>query len=378
MEITQYQYDHGQWLPSLPHGNRSQLVLAFGSRAAMLEEAMAADLSDAFNQADIVGCTTSGEIFGDEVYDDTLVLTAIDFSNTQVRVVSENCNKHCDSSAVAKALAQQLPSENLRAVLVISDGQLVNGSELVAGLKQQLPASVLFSGGLAGDDDRFAETVVWHNQKIESGLVVLCGFYGDDLIIGHGSLGGWTTFGPDREITRADKNVLYELDGQPALDLYKRYLGDVAAQLPGAALRFPLNLTLPNEQESVVRTILSINEDEKSMVFAGNMPKGAKVQLMKASFDALIDGANAAAEFACTGLREQRPQLALLISCVGRRLVLGQRVFEELESVHDVIGDNCVMCGFYSYGEISPVVSSTECKLHNQTMTITAFSERKH
>ncbi len=212
-------------------------------------------------------------------------------------------------------------------------------------------------------------------------MFILCifpriyGFYGKHLQIGHGSLGGWDTFGPDRLITRAEGNILYELDNQSALDLYKKFLGEFATELPASALRFPLSVRNANQPESVVRTILSIDEEQQSMTFAGDMPQGAYAKLMRANFDRLLDGAHDAARNAATSLEPGHSELAILISCVGRRLVLQQSTEDELESVQDVLTSNCTLCGFYSYGEISPMLKTQSCALHNQTMTITTFSE---
>ena len=177
-------------------------------------------------------------------------------------------------------------------------------------------------------------------------------------------------------ITRAEGNVLYELDGQSALSLYKKYLGDLAAELPGSALLFPLSIRTEDGGTSVVRTILSVNDADESMTFAGDMPVGAYARLMKANFDRLIDGASLAANESQETIGTPGPDLAVLISCVGRKVVLGQRTEEEVESVREVLGERTAIAGFYSYGEISPFTASTRCELHNQTMTITTFSER--
>lgn len=208
------------------------------------------------------------------------------------------------------------------------------------------------------------------------------GLYGKHISVGYGSLGGWDSFGPEREITRSDGNVLFDLDGKPALDLYRHYLGEHAAGLPATGLLFPLSLRYSDREDSaqkpaggVVRTILGIDEAAKSMTFAGDMPRGGYVRLMKANFDRLIDGASDAARISVEPLQGQTAQLALLISCVGRKLVLNQRVEEEVESVREVVGAKAVLTGFYSYGEISPHKKGAACELHNQTMTITTFRE---
>lgn len=187
-------------------------------------------------------------------------------------------------------------------------------------------------------------------------------------------MGGWDPFGPERLVTRSRRNVLYELDGQRALDLYVRYLGEHAAGLPATGLLFPLALRSHEGADSVVRTILSVDEMAGSLTFAGDIPEGMRARLMKANFDRLIDGATGAAR-GSIGRDAAPPELALLISCVGRKLVLKQRIEEEVEAVREIVGPRATLAGFYSYGEISPAASGAPCALHDQTMTITILSE---
>jgi hypothetical protein len=257
--------------------------------------------------------------------------------------------------------------------LVLSDGLHINGSQLVQGLTQALPETVTVTGGLSADGSQFKETLVGFEDRCDSGLVAAVGLYGDAIRSSCGSLGGWDAFGPERRITRAKGNVLYEFDGKPALALYKRYLGDHANELPASGLLFPLAIRAADDETTVVRTILAVSEADGSLTFAGDVPEGYYARLMKANFDRLVDGATGAAQVSRPIGREA--QFALLISCVGRKLVLKQRVEEEIESVREVLGPRACLAGFYSYGEISPFVRGTRCELHNQTMTITTFAE---
>jgi hypothetical protein len=289
-----------------------------------------------------------------------------------------------DSIEAGAALAGALPrevsgaggvSEPLVHVFVLSDGLRVNGSDLVTGMMQLLPKGITVTGGLAGDAARFSETLTLSGDRATPGSVAVLGFYGSRLRVGFGSLGGWDAFGPERLVTRSKGDVLHELDGQSALQLYKRYLGDQASGLPATALLFPLNLRRAAGETPVVRTILTIDEAQQSMTFAGDIPEGSQVQLMKANFDRLIDGAMGAANTSYQALGSLQPDLAILISCVGRKIVLKQRVEEEVEGVRSVLGDKATLAGFYSYGEISPFTAGGRCELHNQTMTITTFTE---
>lgn len=268
-----------------------------------------------------------------------------------------------------------LAGESLRHVFILSEGLDINGSELVRGLKDHLPPGTTLTGGLSGDSDRFRETYVMLDGEPQRGVVGAIGLYGKGLRVGYGSFGGWDPFGPERLITRAKGNVLYELDGKSALGLYKQYLGEHAKGLPATGLLFPLSLRMKESSRPVVRTLLSVNEEDQSMTFAGSMPENVYARLMKANFERLIDGAIEAAKSSSDTIGSANPQLAILISCVGRKLILKQRIEEEVEGVRDVLGDSAAFTGFYSYGEISPFAKGGTCELHNQTMTITVLSE---
>ncbi len=377
MIIQQAIWRRGGW-DKIPEVNTSvQLVLVFCStEIAEGPRGVFDDLEKFFPNAFVFGCTTAGEIYGNSVIDDSLTATAIKFEHTELMFKKEELSGQ-DSRATGRILGNGFSRAGLAHVLVLSDGLNVNGSELAAGIAETLPAGVAVTGGLSGDGERMANTrVIWNGAPFAK-IVGAVGLYGDRLNVGIGSLGGWDPFGPERLITKSAGNVLYELDGRSALDLYKQYLGDHVAGLPSSALLFPLSLRIGNNQ-GVVRTILGVDEVTQSMTFAGDMPEGAYARLMKANFERLIDGASQAARQSARESGLAHPDLALLISCVGRKLVLQQRVEEEVEAVQEVVGDQAVLTGFYSYGEISPFSKGgSSCELHNQTMTITTFSEAR-
>lgn len=357
-------------------GNLAQLVYLFGNKDLLKKQQHIDFIKGVYPSAQIVGCSTSGEICQEEVLNSNIVCTAIWFENTSVEIAEERIEKMEDSFLVGEKLADKLDKEHLVYLMILSEGLNINGSELTKGLNYRLNDRIPITGGLAGDQDNFVETVIVHNKAGEKNLVLGIGFYGEHLQVGYGSMGGWDSFGVDREVTKSNGNILYELDGQPALELYKRYLGVHAEDLPSSAMLFPLSLRLKNSATALVRTVLSVNETDGSMIFAGDIPQGEYVRLMKANSDRLIDGASDAAEMSKTSLRNSNPDLAILISCVGRKLVLKQRVEEELEIIREVIGSNTLMSGFYSYGEICPIKPFVQhCELHNQTMTITLFKE---
>ncbi len=350
-----------------------QLVLYFSAPRLMDDGERFAELKRRFPGAHLVGCSTGGEILGQEVMDGTIAVSAVKFERGRIEVAGHALCEGENSHDAGRALAGKLPQSGLKAVFVLSDGTKVNGSDLVLGVREAVGDDAIVTGGLAGDGADFKRTVVGCDEPPMEGRLAIVGFYGDGIAVHHGSFGGWDRFGPERVITKSEANVLYELDGEPALDLYKRYLGEEAAHLPASALLFPLSVRSgADDKGDVVRTVVGIDEANKAMIFAGGVPQGYAAQLMRGNFDHLVEGAQKAAEQVGGA---SGPSLAILVSCIGRKLLLGQRIVEEVEAVAPVLGSNARLTGFYSYGEISPHGFTGKCELHNQTMTIAVISE---
>lgn len=356
-------------------GADADLVFAFGGTQQVRDPHFFEGVRRLYPKAHIIGSSTAGEILGTRVSDDSFVTTAVHFDHARIRKADVDIDICKDSYEAGALLADALKAPDLRHVFLLSDGQKVNGSELARGVQEHLPPNVAVTGGLAGDGPRFAHTFVLADDGAHEGRITAVGFYGDRLKIGYGSLGGWDAFGPQRIVTKSKGNVLYELDGQPALALYKRYLGEHAAGLPATGLLFPLSISMEGSDHELVRTILAVNEADQSVTFAGDVPEGSYARLMKANFDRLVEGAHGAAESSHALQPGRPPDLAILISCVGRKLVLKQRTEQELEAVREVLGPAAALTGFYSYGEICPSAPNAACELHNQTMTITTFAE---
>ena len=354
------------------------LIIYFGSRTALASGAAFEQLRSTCPGAMVLGCTTGGQIHEHDAVDDEITGVAIRFDATKIRLVSEMVGCSADSRSCGRAIGERLLAPDLAGIFILSDGLNVNGSELVAGITEMIGPHIPLTGGLAGDGSQFEETLVGANCAPQSRMVAGIGFYGDAIRIGHGSAGGWDVFGPWRTVTRSQGNVLFELDGEPALNLYERYLGDEAEGLPGAGLLFPLQIQNPdNADHRIVRTILAVDRDKRSLTFAGDVPEGWSAQLMRGNFDHLSRGAADAARQATEGLADGQATngVALLVSCIGRRLLMGQRVSEEIEAAGAVLGTQFARLGFYSYGEVSPHAVSGICELHNQTMTITTITE---
>jgi len=379
MRVEQYQWSAaGGWDPQLRSTNlgaAAQLVLLFGSPRLVSVQEYLTQVRQAFPNAHVFGCSTGGEIQGPRVCDGTLALTAVAFGHSRVAIARARIDSVDASSVAGEQLIRQLDPHGLRHVFVLSEGLRVNGSDLVTGIKAALPPGVSASGGFAADGTFLERTHVWCDGEPEQATAIALGFYGDRLHIGLSVTTGWRPFGPDRVITKSRKNVLYEFDGRPALALYKQYLGEHAAGLPPTGLMFPLELCVGPHKNRVLRALLAVDEKEQSITYAGNVPEGSYARFMMGQIEDLIGGALKAAKVSLDNLRGQQPSLSLLVSCGARRMVLKQRVDEEVEAVRDVLGEATPLTGFYSYGEIGPLEAGDPPELHNETMSITSVAE---
>ncbi len=354
-----------------------QLVFVFGDRELVAQPELFQQIQQFYPEANILMGSTAGNILDETVTTNTVTVSALHFEKTRISFSETTIENKFDSKNVGKKLAEFLPTEGLVHSIVLSDGLSVNGSALVRSINKHLPESVTVTGGLVGDGVKFEKTLVHCNGVPQSNNVALIGFYGDSLHVGYASKGGWkTSDNAEHEfvITKSKENVLYELNGRPALDVYKEFLGDEAADLPNSATPHPLQLILPEEGE-VVRAVLAINEEDGSMNYAGDMPEGITARLMHATENELIASAKEAGTESIAALEGYEAQFALLVSCLGRKAVLGDRTHEEITAVRQAIGPKAAIHGFYSYGELCPETGKRQCLLHNQTMTITTFAE---
>lgn len=353
------------------------LIFSFFSKELVASTSYWNKISSYFPNSTIVGCSTAGEIMGADVDDESIVLTGCKFNQASFDAQIFTIDSAKGSHTAGVSIGEYFKNRECKGIVILSDGMNVNGSALVGGVEESLDENIPIAGGLAGDQDKFTGTfTMFQNRLFENGVVVV-GFFGDSFEMGTGFGDGWDKFGPERVITKSNSTKLYEIDNSPALDLYKRYLGDQADNLPSSALLFPLLLTSSeNSSNQVVRTILSIDENERSMTFAGDMPVGSRVQLMKGNMERLIDAAGDAAVSLKSEENRVGESLSLIFSCVGRRIVLGQRTVEELECVDSVIPDD-IKAGFYSYGEICRLDNSKLVVLHNETVTMARIWEKQ-
>jgi hypothetical protein len=375
-EIFFFTNENAWSVPALPDVDSDKtLILLFAAPEYFEYREPFDQIKQQYPNSKVIGCSSAGEILQTSVADESIVAAAVQFEQTRLKTAAAPVATSKDSYNAGRSVAENLNTDDLKGIFILSPGTDINGSDLIKGVHSIIPGHIPVTGGLAGDGGRFERTWTILDGEIRTDQVVALGFYGDHIRIGFGSGGGWDIFGPERRVTHSAGNVLYSLDDKPALTLYKRYLGDRASGLPATALLFPLAIRASEDSaREVVRTILSVDEEHQSMIFAGDIPRGSMAQLMKANVDRLIDGALLAAESARRIEANGHELLAIAVSCVGRRFVMSGRTDEELEITLESMPPGTHQIGFYSYGEIAPM-DETASDLHNQTMTLTTISE---
>lgn len=327
---------------------------------------------DAVGTKNFVGCTTDGEISTAGFSNGSAVLAGIatDQINFQVAYTSGISR---DGDWAGRQLAEAL-SRTSRHVQVLSDGLTGNGSAIARGMTAVFGPDVPISGGAAGDSRQFKRTWQFIGNRVLSDSAVAIGMSGN-FHVGTGVRSGWFPAGMPRKVTRARGNVVYEFDGEPALAVYRMYLGPLADKLPAIGVQFPFGIvdeSLGLGKDPILRAPMALSEQDGSVTFAGEVPEGATMVLTTGGLgESLLEASAEAARRALFDLGNSTPAMIFFYSCMARKIVLGPRTGEETSRICSVIGKRVPITGFYTYGEYCPSKRGSECMLHNETATVT-------
>lgn len=374
MRTKSYRYTHDRWSESFDTtmDSQSTLVLVFFESSSDIRNQLQI-IKATFPKSKIIGTSTSGEIQNAELIDHSIVCMIIQFHKTRLKISSTPISYESSAQA-GKLIGDNLAAPDLKNVLLLTESLDIDAADLVKSLDETLKehqVEVPIAGGLAGGRQNSAKTFVIDDTTIRNNQAVALGLYGDDIQIFSGIGTGWAPFGPIRLVTKARRKTVYEIDGLPALKLYKDYIKEDAHNLPYSGIFFPLGI----ENETIVRSVAQINEAKNALILAHKIPENTRVQLMHSNVMKLIDGAAGALNGCTLDFSGNLSTAALIVSCVGRRLIMGQKTEDEIDIIKARLPKHTEICGFYSYGEFSPTASKQN-KLHNQTMTIIIFQER--
>jgi len=362
-------------LPTLPEGDSpNTLVLAFGLANIGDKSGPLEDLAHAYPQSHILGCGASRLLRGSIRTEGDLLVTVARFERTGLHTAWADLAT--GSFAAGAALGQQLLKPELRAIIVVGDGAAVEGDALLGGLVGSVPDHVAISGGFTPAE---AKAWVMASQIVKPGIVAAIGLYGKHLVVGRATRSGFEPFGPERHATRASGRTLYELDGKSALSVYAEYLGQKLGDLTaGSPLPFPVSCRVPDRAEPIVRMPVSFDPHAQSLTFAGDVPSGSIVRLMRASPERLLNEARAAATAAAKPLAALTSDtLVLAVSSIGRAKALGDEDVEETVSVMEGLPSDrgSHVTGFYAVAELGPNAAG-RTELSNESLSLTCISER--
>jgi hypothetical protein len=325
----------------------------------------------------IIGCTTSGEISDNGLSINSAVLGGIVTDCIEFEIVAvQGLGK--DSAAAGRRLAASF-SSTPRLLHIFSDGLTGNGCAILKGIADVLGGGVPVNGGAAGDNGDFIKTLQFSRNVIHSDAVCGVAFYGD-FRLGTGVQSGWAPIGLAKKVTRAKGKTVYELNGEPALNVFERFLGQHADKLPAIGVEYPLGFIRPiqgGEQGGhyILRATMSVNRKDRSITFAGEIPEGAMVNMTCGDKSSILKAAETAAKEARAAMTGTAPEIIFCYSCMARKIVLGGRTEEEIEQIQAEFGPQIPIIGFYSYGEFCPVGSAVQNYLHNETITLSVLGD---
>lgn len=329
----------------------------------------------------LIGCTTDGEISSSGLSEESVVILALATDTVKFHIAHAPSISQ-DSYLAGTRIGKAFKNLNCRYIQIFSDGLTGNATKIVAGIQAILGKEIKIAGGTSGDKGLFIHSSQYFNDQVLTDSIVAVAFAGD-LVFGTGYGCGWFPVGTPKQVTRSEGNALYELDGQPALQVYEKFLGKYASQLPAVGVEYPLGiLGLDEENEEdgfLCRATMGVNRRENSIIFAGDVPQGAHIKMTMGNEKDLIDAARKAAQDALTDMKgdsgKVQPKILFVFSCMARKIVLGSKTGEEISEIRKIVGYEVPVIGFYTYGEYSPSGKSKQTCFHNETVTLTVIGQ---
>lgn len=330
----------------------------------------------------VVGCTTDGEISSQGLSINSVVVMALasDTIRLQSTYVERLSN---DSYDAGFQIGKSFQGSGIPYIQVFSDGLCGNADKIIQGIKAHMGEDIKIAGGTAGDGGDFKRTYQYFGNRVLTDSIVAVAFQGQ-FGLGTGTACGWFPVGIAKKVTRSVGNVVYELDGQPALQAYERFLGKHAERLPAVGVEYPLGL-LNNDSETeeegyfLCRATMGVDRQAGAIIFAGDVPEGSLVKMTIGNDGDIILAARKAARSAMEKLLikspDLKPRVIFLYSCMARKIVLGTRTDEEIVAVKEAIGGDVPIIGFYTYGEYAPIGECEHSCFHNETATLTVIGD---
>jgi methyl-accepting chemotaxis protein len=342
-----------------------------------------ARVTEATDGAHVVGCTTAGELTEAGLFHGGIAVLLVSSETTSSTVAFAEQLKS-DPHAVASELVMDVPDVKKSAAqrdrrhmttVLLTDGLSGAGEKLVADLQGRGQGSVQIVGGAAGDEGKFKSTSVGAGTRAAANAAAALHVW-STTPWGVGVNHGLRSTTAQMRVTKAQDNVVYELDGQPAFKVYQRHAAERGVKLDTAnaspyLIANELGIHFFNNIARA-RAPLGVGSDG-SLTCAAEIPKGSMVSILDGDPVSMVDAAKSAAEEAKKHLGGKKAAGILLFDCVCRGMILKDGFQKEIDAVRSVFGD-VPIAGFLTYGEIARYQGKLD-GWHNATAVVVAIPE---
>jgi hypothetical protein len=348
-------------------GGQPDWVLAFFSAdldPALVQKGLARSLPP---EVVLVGCSSYAEIDSAEALTRSVTLLGCRSASCKAQAASLPADGRSPRE-LGRALGAQLAPFSPRLLLLFPDVLTVNATQLLRGVQEVFGSEFPIIGGAPADSGAFQRTHLLCGRTLQTSGVVALALRGP-LHISTAARSGYLPISIARTATRVEAgNVLLELDGRPALDVYREFLGPRAGEMPAVSVEFPLGIVQEGREAAPALTsaIFKVDEARRALILGGDIPAGGQLRILSAARTEVLAGAKAATELACRGL--PNPDVALLFNCMSRKVSLGPRYKDEYAGALSLLPAELPKVGFYTFGELSPMHGVTEH--HESTYTL--------
>jgi len=357
-------------------GDRSPQAGLLFAAVDMEHAEMLEAIHEAYPDLALIGCTTDGEISsqGGFLEDSvTLVLFAAEPGQIAAGLGRDVAADPVRATSEAVAAARAGLGGDASFCITTPESLTTSGVTILEGLKAALGKAFPIFGGLAGDQWRIQQTYQFFGTEVLSDAVPLL-LFGADVLFAHAVDSGWKPVGHQRIVSRVEGNVVFELDDEPVLDFYERYLGAQRYEMVSA--EYPLAVFAEDGSGYYLRSAFQMDAESRSIAFFGDVPAGSTVQLTETTSDAIIEAARTATKRALDAYPGSEPRGILVFSCAARKAILGVNTERELTAVEAGLTEPLPVAGFYTYGEIAPLRAGGETHFHNATFSILVVGDR--
>jgi hypothetical protein len=333
--------------------------------------------------APLTGCSAEGTIDGDNADESNFSVIVTAISSEELRWHNGIATGlRADSRAVGQRVAQELlphlSSETI-GLFVFPDGLTDYLEPFFAGLEENLPSDRFLPlwGGGAGNNLSYGEPTYQYcdDEVVSDGVsyALLSGKARAGWAMGHALM----PIGGERKVTRSQGNVIYEIDGKPALEVLKEYLPEGALADERDWMRYAISLALcfkaPSyikDEEYIVRGVPAVRMADGSITVQTEVKEGTSVWFSSRDKEKITTGFDRMTTQIKEQLGGEKPKLVFQFECAtrGKMMLREQEKLQLLERFRQSLDPDTPWAGFYTIGEIGPVEEHNDRHLYTSVV----------